>query len=216
MFRRWLCQVFAGATESTARQRKETCGHGTQEGSTTERQHEPHFPPSAAVLRLTGEELSALAWQEVAALGDEPLPHGVGGVFGRLPAITLPRDRQGRRQTTRALDRPDPLSCHRAEEIFEVNTVSWSPRSPLPRTSRTWTASHSTGSAAVRSRTASRTAAPPPPMLPARSRHASGVCIRVPLRQNRQPAAGRFILSESDGSTCNMGFRSCRRFAREG
>ncbi|MEV7157263.1 hypothetical protein AB0N77_21990 [Streptomyces misionensis] len=59
---------------------------------------------TAAVLRLAGEELSALAWQEVAALGDEPLPRGAGGVFGQLPAITLRRDGQWRRQMARAFD----------------------------------------------------------------------------------------------------------------
>ncbi|KOV94596.1 MULTISPECIES: hypothetical protein [unclassified Streptomyces] len=59
---------------------------------------------TAAVLRLAGQELSALAWQEIAALGDEPLPRGAGGVFGRLPAITLRCDGQWRRQMARAFD----------------------------------------------------------------------------------------------------------------
>ncbi|MFD7861408.1 hypothetical protein [Streptomyces sp. NPDC059783] len=59
---------------------------------------------TAAVLRLAGEELSALARQEAAALGDEPLPRGAGGVFGRLPAITLRRDGQWRKQMARAFD----------------------------------------------------------------------------------------------------------------
>lgn len=57
-----------------------------------------------AVLRLSGEELSALTWQEVAALGDEPLSRGAGGVFGQLPAITLRCDGQWRRQMARAFD----------------------------------------------------------------------------------------------------------------
>ncbi|MFD3761978.1 hypothetical protein [Streptomyces sp. NPDC058622] len=61
-------------------------------------------PRTAAVLGLAGEELSALAWQEVTALGDEPLPHGAGGVFGQLPPITLRRDGQWRRQMARAFD----------------------------------------------------------------------------------------------------------------
>ncbi len=61
-------------------------------------------PRTAAVLRLAGEELSALAWQEVTALGDEPLPRGAGGVFGRLPPITLRRDGQWRRQMARTFD----------------------------------------------------------------------------------------------------------------
>ncbi|MEV5177304.1 hypothetical protein AB0L10_41040 [Streptomyces flaveolus] len=59
---------------------------------------------TAAVLRLAGQELSALAWQETAALGDEPLPRGAAGVFGRLPAITLRCDGQWRRQMARAFD----------------------------------------------------------------------------------------------------------------
>ncbi|MFF8618630.1 hypothetical protein [Streptomyces sp. NPDC015350] len=70
-----------------------------------EDEHEGALTPrTAAVLRLAGEELSALAWQEVTALGDEPLSYGAGGVFGRLPAITLRRDRQWRRQMARAFD----------------------------------------------------------------------------------------------------------------
>ncbi|MGW0604156.1 hypothetical protein [Streptomyces sp. NPDC002640] len=59
---------------------------------------------TAAVLCLAGEELSALAWQEAAALGDELLPRGVGGVFGQLPAITLRCDGQWRKQMARAFD----------------------------------------------------------------------------------------------------------------
>ncbi|MFB7345539.1 hypothetical protein ACFCZ6_36425 [Streptomyces hydrogenans] len=61
-------------------------------------------PRTAAVLRLAAEELSALAWQEVTALGDEPLPRGAGGVFGQLPPITLRRDGQWRRQMARTFD----------------------------------------------------------------------------------------------------------------
>ncbi|WP_331725866.1 hypothetical protein [Streptomyces sp. NBC_00470] len=57
-----------------------------------------------AVLGLAGEELSALAWQEATALGDEPLTPGAAGVFGQLPAITLRRDAQWRRQMARAFD----------------------------------------------------------------------------------------------------------------
>ncbi|WP_327378954.1 hypothetical protein OG393_34190 (plasmid) [Streptomyces sp. NBC_01216] len=59
---------------------------------------------TVAVLGVAGEELSALAWQEVTALGDEPLSPGAGGVFGQLPAITLRRDGQWRRQMARAFD----------------------------------------------------------------------------------------------------------------
>ncbi|WP_233414885.1 hypothetical protein [Streptomyces sp. N35] len=61
-------------------------------------------PRTIAVLGLAGEELSTLAWQEVTALGDEPLTRGAGGVFGQLPAITLRRDRQWRRRMARAFD----------------------------------------------------------------------------------------------------------------
>ncbi|MEU6934901.1 hypothetical protein AB0A05_38100 [Streptomyces sp. NPDC046374] len=56
------------------------------------------------MLRMAAEELSALAWQEVTALGDEPLRRGAGGVFGQLPPITLHRDRQWRRQMARTFD----------------------------------------------------------------------------------------------------------------
>ncbi len=56
------------------------------------------------MLRLAGNELSALAWQEATALGDDPLPRGAGGVFGRLPAITLRCGGRWRRQMARAFD----------------------------------------------------------------------------------------------------------------
>lgn len=59
---------------------------------------------TAAVLALAGEELSTQAWQDVQALGDEPLRRGAGGVFGQLPSITLRRDGQWRRQLARAFD----------------------------------------------------------------------------------------------------------------
>ncbi|MDT7840167.1 hypothetical protein [Streptomyces justiciae] len=42
------------------------------------------------------------------------------------------------------------LSCRRAEEIFEENTGCWPPRSPRPRTSRTWRRGHCTGFATAR------------------------------------------------------------------
>ncbi|MFJ9041060.1 hypothetical protein ACIRF8_31360 [Streptomyces sp. NPDC102406] len=64
----------------------------------------PLTPRTAAVLARAGEELSTLAWQEVTALGDEPLAHGAGGVFGQLPAITRRQDGQWRRQMARAFD----------------------------------------------------------------------------------------------------------------
>ncbi|WP_435972283.1 hypothetical protein [Streptomyces sp. Qhu_M48] len=59
---------------------------------------------TAAVLRLAAEELSTLAWQEVTALGDEPLPRRAGGVFGQLPPITLRRNGQWRQQMARTFD----------------------------------------------------------------------------------------------------------------
>ncbi|WP_246213054.1 hypothetical protein [Streptomyces abyssomicinicus] len=61
-------------------------------------------PRTAAVLRLAAEELATLAWQEVTALGDTPLPRGAGGVFGSLPPLTLRRDAQWRRQMARTFD----------------------------------------------------------------------------------------------------------------
>ncbi|MEU6395350.1 hypothetical protein, partial [Streptomyces sp. NPDC046939] len=69
-----------------------------------EQDEEVLTPRTAAVLAWAGEELSAQAWQEVTALGDEPLPPGADGVFGRLPAITRRRDGQWRRQMARAFD----------------------------------------------------------------------------------------------------------------
>ncbi|MFF8909652.1 site-specific integrase [Streptomyces olivaceoviridis] len=197
---------------------------------------------TAAVLRMAGEELSALARQEVAALGDEPLPRGAGGVFGRLPAISLRRDGSGAGRWPRPSTGRAPLSCRRAEEIFEGTTrlLATPLASPEdiegPDGFTLHRLRHSALTHAVESGGTST------PLLLARSRHASvrsleryarpGVdavarhvaerdrettaSARVPLRQNRQPAAGRFTLSESDGSTCNMGFRSCRRWVREG
>ncbi|MFE0773332.1 hypothetical protein [Streptomyces sp. NPDC058861] len=61
-------------------------------------------PRTTAVLRQAAEELSTLAWQEVTALGDEPLPRRAGGVFGQLPPITLRRNGQWRRQMARTFD----------------------------------------------------------------------------------------------------------------
>jgi hypothetical protein len=56
------------------------------------------------VLRLAAEELATLAWQEVTALADTPLPRGAGGVFGSLPPLTLRRNGQWRRQMARTFD----------------------------------------------------------------------------------------------------------------
>ncbi|WP_326581592.1 hypothetical protein OIE69_44610 (plasmid) [Actinacidiphila glaucinigra] len=59
---------------------------------------------TAAVLRLAMEQLSQEAWQEVAALGDEVLPRGAGGLFGALPPVTLQQDGGWRRQMARTFD----------------------------------------------------------------------------------------------------------------
>ncbi|WP_240657953.1 hypothetical protein [Streptomyces populi] len=61
-------------------------------------------PRTAALLRLAVEQLSQEAWQEVAALGDEALPRGAGGLFGSLPPVTLRQDGAWRRQMARAFD----------------------------------------------------------------------------------------------------------------
>jgi hypothetical protein len=57
-----------------------------------------------AVLRLALQGLSNQAWEEAAALGDEPLPRGAGGLFGSLPPVTLRQDGTWRRQMARAFD----------------------------------------------------------------------------------------------------------------
>ncbi|MEU5632224.1 hypothetical protein ACH47C_23945 [Streptomyces rishiriensis] len=56
------------------------------------------------VLRLALQELSDQAWQEVSALGDQPLQRGAGGLFGSLPRVTWHQDRLWRRQMARAFD----------------------------------------------------------------------------------------------------------------
>ncbi|MFI1441357.1 hypothetical protein [Streptomyces fructofermentans] len=61
-------------------------------------------PRTAALLRLSLEQLSTEAWREAAALGDEPLPHGTGGLFGSLPPVTLREDGAWRRRMARAFD----------------------------------------------------------------------------------------------------------------
>ncbi|MFF3878960.1 hypothetical protein [Streptomyces sp. NPDC001978] len=57
-----------------------------------------------AVLHLALQELSDQAWQEVSALGDQPLPPGAGGLFGSLPRVTWHQDGPWRRQVARAFD----------------------------------------------------------------------------------------------------------------
>ncbi|MEY9839363.1 hypothetical protein [Streptacidiphilus sp. EB103A] len=59
---------------------------------------------TAAVMRLALEQLSAEAWQEVAALGGERIARGTGGVFGSLPAVTMGQDHQWRRRMARTFD----------------------------------------------------------------------------------------------------------------
>jgi len=57
------------------------------------------------VLRLALAELSREAWQDVAALGSEPLKRGAAGVFGALPPpLTLAQDSTWRRQMARTFD----------------------------------------------------------------------------------------------------------------
>ncbi|MFF5188772.1 hypothetical protein ACFY30_34240 [Streptomyces sp. NPDC000345] len=57
-----------------------------------------------AVLHLALRELSDEAWQEVPALGDQPLQREAGGVFGSLPRGTWRQDGHWRRQMARAFD----------------------------------------------------------------------------------------------------------------
>jgi len=59
---------------------------------------------TAAVLRVALEELSALAWQDVAEKGDAPVRRGEGGVLGSLPQVTWGQDRGWRRQMARCFD----------------------------------------------------------------------------------------------------------------
>lgn len=61
-------------------------------------------PRMAALLRLAVEQLSQEAWQEIAALGDEALPRGAGGLFGSLPLVILRQEGGWRRQMARAFD----------------------------------------------------------------------------------------------------------------
>ncbi|WP_179382008.1 hypothetical protein [Streptomyces sp. SA15] len=61
-------------------------------------------PRTRAVLRLALQDLSDQAWEEAAALGDEPLPRGAGGLFGSLPPVTLRQDGTWRRHMARAFD----------------------------------------------------------------------------------------------------------------
>jgi hypothetical protein len=70
-----------------------------------------------AVLRLALQGLSDQAWEEAAALGDEPLPRGAGGLFGSLPPVTLRQDGTWRRHMARAFD--DLIADLSSEAEFE-------------------------------------------------------------------------------------------------
>ncbi|MFE5581556.1 hypothetical protein [Kitasatospora sp. NPDC056531] len=59
---------------------------------------------TAAVLRVALEDLSQQAWEEVAALDDEPLAPGAAGLFAKLPPLTFRRPRVWRKQMARAFD----------------------------------------------------------------------------------------------------------------
>ncbi|MER5395036.1 hypothetical protein [Streptomyces sp. NPDC002599] len=61
-------------------------------------------PRTAGLLRLAVEQLSQEAWQEIAALGDEALPRGAGGLFGSLPLVILRQESGWRRQMARVFD----------------------------------------------------------------------------------------------------------------
>lgn len=74
-------------------------------------------PRTAAVLRLALKELSKEAWQEAAALGDEPLRRGAGGLFGALPPVTFRQDNAWRREMARTFD--DLLDDLTAQTAFE-------------------------------------------------------------------------------------------------
>ncbi|WP_328806669.1 hypothetical protein [Streptacidiphilus fuscans] len=61
-------------------------------------------PRTTAVLALALRQLADQAWQETAALADEPLRRGAGGLFGSLPPCTLHQNDAWRRQMARAFD----------------------------------------------------------------------------------------------------------------
>lgn len=71
---------------------------------------------TAAVLRVALEELSAHAWQDVAAVGDAPLGRDQGRVLGSLPPLTFRQDHQWRRQMARCFD-------DLAADLAETGTV---------------------------------------------------------------------------------------------
>ncbi|MGW1562873.1 hypothetical protein ACWCQ1_41185 [Streptomyces sp. NPDC002144] len=57
-----------------------------------------------AVLQLALQQLSEQAWQEVAALGDQPVERNAGGLFGALPRLTWHQSSTWRRQMARTFD----------------------------------------------------------------------------------------------------------------
>lgn len=77
---------------------------GLDEWEADDDSHQVLTPRTAVVLRLALDELSTQAWQEVAALGDEPLRRGAGGLFGSLPPVTLGQNGPWRRHMARAFD----------------------------------------------------------------------------------------------------------------
>ncbi|MEV0965497.1 hypothetical protein AB0J25_23450 [Streptomyces sp. NPDC049910] len=67
-----------------------------------EEEFEVLAPRTAAVLRQALQDLSQQAWQEVAALGDEPLRRGAGGLFGASRRSPLAQGNDWHRQMARA------------------------------------------------------------------------------------------------------------------
>ncbi len=61
-------------------------------------------PRTAALLAMALEDLSRRAWEEAAALGDEPLAAGATGMFASLPRITFRQLGPWRREMARTFD----------------------------------------------------------------------------------------------------------------
>lgn len=82
-------------------------------------------PRTAAVLLLALEDQSRQAWEEVTALGDEPLAAGAAGLFASLPRITFHQLAAWRREMARTFDDlasdiaggADPLPRSTGEEM---------------------------------------------------------------------------------------------------
>ncbi|MFD0404088.1 hypothetical protein [Kitasatospora sp. NPDC127116] len=105
-----LIDTALAATEEASRQVRERLGRGRAE----RREEEPNEEAgedswqlsarTAAVLRAALEDLSRQAWEEVVALGDEPLAPGAAGLFAKLPPLTFHRHRSWRKHMARAFD----------------------------------------------------------------------------------------------------------------